>query len=105
MKKNKNENKKLDIVRWVLLLPAVCLVWVLVMFLCAWIESFFYSQYLWESYGIMFMILDIFVIPGIAMFFTAKFLAPKYKIIAGLVTVFLCALWCQYFIWALSNTY
>ena len=99
------QNTKSDILRWVLLLPAVCLIWWLVVFLCALIESLFYSQYLWDSYGNIFLILNLFVIPGIAAFFTAWFLAPKYKVIAGCGTVVFVALWCLYFIGALGNTY
>ena len=94
-----------NIIRWTILFPTICIVWLLVMFLCIWIEGFFYSPELWMSFGNMFMLLDLLIIPSIAIFFTARYIAPKYKNIVGIGSVVLCALWCCYFILTLAQSY
>ena len=97
--KEKNKN----VLRWVLLLPAICIVWYIVSFGVAYIESWFYTPELWDSWGLAIMIADLFVLPSIAMFFVTKWIAPKYKIWLAWASVILCALWCILLFYALTH--
>lgn len=91
-----------NIIRWILLLPALCITWFVFVMLFAWVESLFYSPEILDSYGKILLYLDLFIIPSIAMFFVAKYLSPKYKTMMGCLSVVLCALWCQFFAIALA---
>ena len=94
-----------NIIRWILLLPTLCITWFVSVMLCAWLESLFYSPDFLDSYGKTLLYLDLFIIPSIAMFFVAKYLSPKYKTMMGCFSVVLCALWCQIFVNALAYSY
>ncbi len=84
-----DENKKwLTILRWVALLPAVCLVWWIIPIICLYIERLLSLELLMWPLIIYFTIL-----PAIAMFFVAKFIAPKYKITMGCAAILLCIIW------------
>ena len=86
----KSKKKSYDIVRWIALLPAVCLVWWVASSVCLIIDA-------WTSS-------EIFVLfPAIAMFFTAKWIAPKYKNLMGIFAVFVCLLWTLSFWYILGH--
>ena len=100
----KTENKKtMDIIRWVLLAPAIFVGWLLTFFLCAWIEGWFYTPYLWMKFGLVFVVLDVFVAPGVATFFLARYIAPKCKKIAGWGAVAFCVLFGAVFLYGLFH--
>ena len=104
MKKESNNNKSINnTLRWFLLLPAICILWYIVAFGSAYIESWFYTPELWDSWGLAIMIADLFVFPSIAMFFVTKWIAPKYKIWLAWGSVILCALWCILLFYALTH--
>ena len=93
MKKTVKDNSKYNVLRWILLLPALCVVWCAVAFGVAYIEGWFYTPELWESWWLTVLIADFFVCPSVALFFATKYIAPKYKMWFAWGSVVLCALW------------
>ena len=103
MKKSvKNKNSK-DIWRWIVLVPAICVTWLVVVFGWAFIEGFLYRWEFWQSLGESFIIVDFFILPSITIFFVARWIAPKYKNITAISAVVLCILWGVYFLYGLSH--
>lgn len=101
--KKTNSYKGLDVFRWVVLLPAICFTWWICTMFCAWIEHFFYSSALWNSYGNVFIILDLLILPTIAVFFVSRIIAPKYKKHIGCIAIVLCVLWFAFLVYGLSH--
>lgn len=97
--KKTNAHKGLDIFRWVVLLPAVCFTWCCCAMICAWIEHFFYSPVL----GNVFIVLDLLILPTIAVFFVSRIIAPKYKKHIGYIVMVLSVLWFVLLIYGLSR--
>ena len=93
--KKNNEKKQniIEFVRWVLLGPAVCVAWLVGVFIGTYISKWFVTTEFFDSYAIGCLIFISFVIPSIVMFFAAKIIAPKYKNISGFVAVGICVLW------------
>lgn len=103
MKKSvKNKNSK-DIWRWVVLVPAICVTWLVVVFGWAFIEGFLYRWEFWQSLGESFIIVDFFILPSVAIFFVARWIAPKYKNITAISAGVLSVLWGVYFLYGLSH--
>jgi hypothetical protein len=96
----KVKQKYIDILRWVILVPAVYTTWFVVVMGFAFV--FRRVPILWNSDLI---VIDLFVCPSIAMFFVAKYIAPKYKNIVGWVAVALCALFVFWFVSSLVYSY
>lgn len=96
-------NNKFNMFRWFILIPTICFVWWVVALICSFVESWFYTPELWNSYGVIFMIVDFFILPSVAMFFVAKIIAPKYKNIVGCIVIFLCMLWVLFLWYGLSQ--
>ena len=96
-------NNNIDTLRWVILLPAICCTWWICTMVFAWIEHFFYSPALWNSYGNVFIILDLLILPTIAVFFVSRIIAPKYKKNTGYIATALCVLWFILLIYGLSH--
>ena len=98
----KSNRKSYDLVRWIALLPAVCLVWWIASSVCliidAWTSSeIFFGLELWG------MAICFILFPAIAMFFTAKWIAPKYKNLMGIFAIFICLLWTAFFWYSLGH--
>ena len=91
--KKRQKKKLLKILRWIILLPSICIVWLGVALVCAYVAGRFYTPELWSSWGLVLMRVGFFVLPSVSVFFTARRIAPKYKNIVGWITVILCALW------------
>lgn len=104
MKKNTKE-KTLNILRWVALIPAICITWWIVIYICACIARFLFGPNFFTSdYSILtFIIISFVILPAVAMFFTAKYIAPKYKIIMGCIAVAICILWVVVLFYNLSH--
>ena len=103
MKKSvKNKNSK-DIWRWVALAPVVWLVWVITVLVFAYIEGLCLPAESWVDWGVYLFVLDIVVLPGVAMFFVARWIAPKYKNITAISATVLSVLWGIYFLYGLSH--
>ena len=103
MKKSvKNKNSK-DIWRWVVLAPVVWLAWVITVMLCAYVEGLFFSAELWDELGVYLLISDFVILPSIAIFFVARWIAPKYKNITAISAGVLSVLWGIYFLYGLSH--
>lgn len=96
-------NNTLNILRWVILLPIICFTWWISAMICAWIEHFFYTPALWNSYGNIFIILDLLILPTIAVFFISRIIAPKYKIYIGCTAVALCVFWFIFLIYGMGH--
>lgn len=71
--------------------------------ICAWIMGFFYSPALWNSYGNVFIILELLILPTIAVFFVSRIIAPKYKKHIGYIVMVLSVLWFVLLIYGLSH--
>lgn len=83
----------IDVIRWVLLGPAVCAAWWSGLVISAFLERWGLFLDLLDSYPIVYFFIVFVIIPVIAMFFVAKGIAPKYKKISGVVAVVVCILW------------
>ncbi len=104
--KKTNSYKGLDVFRWIILLPAICFTWLVCTMICAWIEHFFYNPALWFGnvfITTVFIILDLLILPTIAVFFVSRIIAPKYKKHVGLFAIVLCVLWFAFLIYGLSH--
>lgn len=98
------KQKTKDILRWVGVLPAICLVWLAITYtLGALVIGLVYSLGLFESYFWLTMFLSMCVLPGIAMFFAARYIAPKYKNISGICAVILCVIWWLFLFYGITN--
>ena len=100
--KHRNNKQIYDILRWIALLPAVCLVWWIVLYICISIDQWFSTEPFF-GLGLWVLIIYFAILPAIAMFFTAKYIAPKYKNIMGCVAVFLCIAWVLLLCYGLSH--
>lgn len=93
----KKEIKKYDvksILRWIALLPALAVTWYAVSMVSIEIESWMVDiPAMTPGYALLSVIVTFIILPSIAMFFMAKFIAPKYKKISGMCAVGLCVLW------------
>lgn len=99
MKKSvKNKNSK-DIWRWVALAPVVCVTWWVVVILCSYLYSWFYTPNLLQYWGPLMLIF----LPSVAIFFVARWIAPKYKNITAVSAVVLCILWGLFLFYGLSH--
>ena len=103
--KKNNEKKQniIEFVRWVLLGPAVCVAWLVGVFIGTYILQLSVTTEFFDSYAIGCLIFILFVIPSIVMFFAAKIIAPKYKNISGFVAVGICVLWLSFLCWSLMT--
>ena len=102
----KEQNKQMDVIRWVMLFPAVLVTWCICVPLLGWIPHLFYRwgwvKILEYSENILAIVCG-FLLPCIAMFFVARWIAPKYKNIAGWGAVAFCALWELFLIFGLLH--
>ncbi|MBO4583343.1 MAG: hypothetical protein J5714_04800 [Alphaproteobacteria bacterium] len=105
MKKSVKKQNASNVWRYIALLPAICAVWVVVFFVGAYIESFFYTHGLWVRSGMFFIIVDFFILPGSAIFFTTRWIAPKYKNITAIIATILCVLWGILLLYGLAHPY
>ena len=96
-------NNNIDTLRWVILLPTICCTWWICVMICAWIEHFFYNPTLWNSYNNVVIILDLLILPTIAVFFVSRIIAPKHKKHIGCIAMVLCVLWFILLIYGLSH--
>lgn len=99
----KKADKTNEIIRWIVLVPAVFVLWLATFLLCAWIEGWFYTPYLWMKFGLVFILLDVFVAPSFATFYLAKYIAPNHKKIAGVGAVVFCAILGVVFLYGLFH--
>lgn len=87
------KKKTWDLIRWVLLGPAVCVSWCVMLIGClflGWLLSYYNTVFR----DMLFVLVCIFI-PCIIEFFIAKCIAPKYKSNVGWIVVVLCVLfWC-----------
>ena len=101
----KKENKqKTDVVRWLLILPIACAE----SWLCWWIAHIIDKEYLTyysraydissvgESLYNFIELMLICVVPFIMVFFTTRFVAPKYKNTVAIITTILILIWAVY---------
>ncbi len=94
------KNNTYDVLRWVLLAPIVLLTWYIIMLLLAHIPHLMIAwgfENLWGYIEIPALIIG-FLLPCIAVYFVAKYIAPKYKNIAGWSAVVFCPL-CFFALW------
>ena len=100
MKKDKKStnNVMLNVLRWVALVPVLCVVWWLVVF-CGMIVS----RYSFMSVDTLWLVVFMLVLPAVAIFFTAHFIAPKYKNIVGWISVLLCVVSFGLFFYGLTH--
>ena len=103
MKKEVKNSKKTDVLRWILLVPAVILSWHIVEFMASVVARWFYAPETWEKLGVTVIIMGLFVLPCLAVFFTARYIAPKYKNLIAWSTVLLCVLFNVVLIYGLSK--
>ena len=97
------KKKTWDLIRWVLLGPAVCVAWLVGACIGTYISQWSVTTEFFDSYPIGCLIFISFVIPSIVMFFAAKIIAPKYKNISGFVAVGICVLWVSFLCWSLMT--
>ena len=106
MKKETKTNKTTDVLRWILLAPFVIATWYMVLFIVAPIPHLIYSLgwvKILEYLETPLFIIGGFVLPCIAVYFVAKYIAPKYKNIVGWSAVVFCALWELFLIFGLTH--
>ncbi len=100
----KKEIKKYDvksILRWIALLPALAVTWYAVSMVSIEIESWMVDiPAMTPGYALLSVIVTLAVLPSVAMFFVARFIAPKYKNISGISAVVLCILWVVFLLYA-----
>lgn len=101
--KPKSKQNLSNALRWIVLLPAICLVWWTVSFICITIERWFPARLLLGHHFWLGMITYFIILPAVAMFFTAKYIAPKHKILMGCIAVCLCILWGLFLWYGLSH--
>ena len=83
MKKQKNDC--INILRWILLVPAVLLSVYLVLLLSAYIANFIGD---FEKFKTSFLIIW-FLVQSVVAYFVARYIAPTHKNIAGWVSIIL----------------
>lgn len=94
MKKTKKNNDVKSVLRWIALLPALAVTWYTVAMASVEVESWMFSiPEMKPGQALASVIVTFIILPSVAMFFMAKFIAPKYKKISGMCAVGLCVLW------------
>lgn len=71
--KHRNNKQIYDILRWIALLPAVCLVWCVIPYVCLNIERWCSNKPL----GLWVLVIYFAILPAIAMFFYGKIYRTK----------------------------
>ena len=90
--------------RWIALLPALYITWVVGIYVAIPLGLFLtgeYTDFVQQSA----LVGMLFVVPGIAMFFVAKFIAPRYKNITGISAIVLCGLLAYWFVITMAQSY
>lgn len=103
MKKSVENKNATNIWRWVALAPLVWLAWVVTVMLCAYVDGLFFSAESWNEWGTYLFISDFVVFPSIAIFFVARWIAPKCKNITAISAGILSVLWGLFFLYGLSH--
>jgi len=81
------ENK--NIVRWTLLLPALGVVWAVATVISLFIMFLFYSRGYENIFVYVFLCAFLFLMYAVLPFFVARWIAPKYKNVVGIVAAVL----------------
>ena len=100
------QNKKLDVLRWVVLVPVLSIVWYMTVIVLGYVPQL---MYMWgwfkvlEYFEMLLAVLGGFVLPCIAVYYTAKYIAPKYKKTVGWCAVGFCVLWTVFMLYGLAH--
>jgi hypothetical protein len=81
--------KNEDIIRWILLLPALGVVWVVVTVISLLMMFLFYSRGYENIFVYVFLYAFLFLMYAVLPFFVARWIAPKYKNVVGIVAAVL----------------
>lgn len=83
--------KNEDIIRWILLLPALGVVWAVATVISLLIMLLFYSRGYEDMFIDVFMYSFLFLMYIVLPFFVMRWIAPKYKTFVGIVmTIIMC---------------
>ena len=78
----------MNVLRWGVLVPVLGMVWWFVALGVAFVAGYFFIPINW-----MFLVLDMLVLPAVAIFLVTRLIAPKYKTLMGWMSVLLCVVW------------
>lgn len=81
------ENK--NIIRWTLLVPALGVAWAVATVISLLVMFLFYSRGYENIFVYVFLYAFLFLMYAVLPFFVARWVAPKYKNIVGIVAAFL----------------
>ena len=108
---NQNEKgNKINVLRWIMLLPVVCITWIVCLMVVFGVYVLVYNSVLDEwlvSFSTDFarfaiLGLPISIISGIAEFFVTRAIVPKYKTWLAWIMVILSVAWSYYMMWGLA---
>ena len=81
--------KNEDIIRWILLLPVLGVAWAVVTAMSLFIMFLFYSRGYENIFVYVFLYAFLFLMYAVLPFFVARWIAPKYKNVVGIVAAVL----------------